>query len=88
MPKKLNSRRRPVTQADIDKAKREATDAGVTYAWAIFFSVLRDKEGADVETLRRIWAEVEDLSDSVVRGYVSIRDLQRTLEEEIGAVLR
>ena len=37
--------------------------------------------------LKRLWDEVEDLSDSIEKGYVSVRDLLVTLEEEIGAVL-
>lgn len=85
--KRVNPRRRPATLADVEKAKKQAQSEAVKYAWAIMFSVLRDKEGWGVVRLKRLWDEVEDLSDSIGKGYVSVRDLLETLEEEIGAVL-
>lgn len=80
--KKTNPRRRPVNAADIERAKTEATNFGITSAMAIFFTVLCDKEEADVEVMRRIWGEVKDLSDSVTKGYVTISDLKHTLKKE------
>lgn len=85
--KRVNPRRRPATLADVEKAKQQAQSEAVKYAWAIMFSVMRDKEGWGVVRLKRLWDEVEDLSDSIEKGYVSVRDLLDTLEEEIGAVL-
>lgn len=85
--KRVNPRRRPATLADVEKAKKQAQSEAVKYAWAIMFSVLRDKEGWGIVRLKRLWDEVEDLSDSIEKGYVSVRDLLDTLEEEIGAVL-
>ena len=85
--KRVNPRRRPATLADVEKARKQAQSEAVKYAWAIMFSVLRDKEGWGVVRLKRLWDEVEDLSDSIGKGYVSVRDLLDTLEEEIGAVL-
>ena len=87
MKKKTNPRRRPVSQADVDKAKREAQNQAINCAWAIFFTVMRDKEGYGKERLKRVWREVNDLSDSITQGYVSIKDLMRTLDEEINIVL-
>lgn len=54
---------------------------------AIFFTVLFDKGGADKETMQTIWREVENLSDSVVKGYVSVPDLIRVLDEEYDIVI-
>lgn len=85
--KRVNPRRRPATLADVEKAKKQAQSEAVKYAWAIMFSVMRDKEGWGVVRLKRLWDEVEDLSDSIGKGYVSVQDLLETLEEEIGAVL-
>ena len=86
--KKVNPRKRPATQADILKAKKEAQNTAINYAWAIFFTVMVDKEGYGKKRLNRIWEEVNDLSDSVAQGYVSINDLLQVLEEEKGIVLR
>ena len=85
--KRVSPRRRPATLADVEKARKQAQSEAVKYAWAIMFSVLRDKEGWGIVRLKRLWDEVEGLSDSIEKGYVSVRDLLDTLEEEIGAVL-
>ena len=63
--KKVNPRKRPVSQADIIKAKKEAQNKAINYAWAIFFTVMVDKEGYGKKRLNRIWEEVCDLSDSI-----------------------
>ena len=80
--KKVNPRRKPISQADINKAKKEVKVQAVNYAWAIFFTVMVDKEGYGKKRLRRIWNAVSDLSDSISRGYVKVEDLMRTLAEE------
>jgi hypothetical protein len=85
--RKVNPRKRPATQVDVERAKREAQDEAVRYAFAIFFTVLWDKELADMEAMQRVWSEVNDLSDSVASGYVSVSDLLNTLKEEYGVIL-
>ncbi|MBQ2486747.1 MAG: hypothetical protein II517_00220 [Ruminococcus sp.] len=79
---KLNPRRRPATQADVERAREQAVKEAVKCSMAIFFTVLLDKEGADAEILKRVWREVNDLSESVKEGYVSLNDLKTTLKEE------
>ena len=85
--KKVNPRRKPATQADIIKAKKDAQNKAINSAWAIFFTVMVDKEGYGRKRLNRIWNEVSDLSDSISKGYVSVKDLMKTLEDEMGIVL-
>ncbi len=87
MRKKINPRHIPVSQADIIKAKREAQAQAINYAWAIFFTAMRDKEGYGKKRLRRVWDAVNELSDSISQGYVNVKDLMRTLETEAGIVL-
>ena len=82
--KKVGVNRRQATAADVAKAKSDA----ITTVWAIFFSVMRDKEGYGLKRLKRLWDEVNDLSDSITKGYVSIADLTKTLEEEAGIVIK
>lgn len=82
--KKTNPRRVPVSKADVDRAKKEARELAVDTAIALFLTVLRDKEGYGPKRLRRVWDETQDLSDSVVRGYVSLDDLKTALREEAG----
>lgn len=83
-PKKVNPNRRPATQADVKRAKQAAQDETIKLAWTIFFTVMRDKEGYGIKRLRRLWAEVENLSDSIAKGYVSMDDLRNALREEAG----
>lgn len=85
--KKINPRRRPVNKADVQKAKKEAVLEAAHFALAIMFTCLHDKEGWGKIRLKRLWHEVEELSDSVTKGYVTINDLRRTLEEEMGVEL-
>lgn len=73
--------------ADVEKAKREATGVAISYAWAILFSCLHDKEGWGRVRLMRLWEEVNDLSDSIAKGYVSVTDLKHTLKDEMGVEL-
>ena len=87
MSKKINPHRHPVSQADIIKAKREAQNTAINYAWAIFFTVLRDKEGWGKQRLARLWQEIGELSDSIAKGYVNIKDLMRVLDEEANIVI-
>lgn len=85
--KKVNPRRRPATQADVERAKKKAMEQSCKYAWAIMFTVLMDKENATPEILQRVWSEVDSLSEEVAEGRVSIADLIYTLKEESGIYL-
>ena len=91
MPKKkkkrTNPNRQPVTMAEVKRAKADAEDCALRAAWSIFFTVLRDKEGYTLEDLRRAWKEVEDLSDSIAKGYCTIADLREILKLEEGVCL-
>ena len=86
--KKTNPRRKPATMADVKRAKQEATSELMSFVWSIFFTVLRDKENYNLDDLRRVWMEVEDLSDSIAKGYCSVSDIKHILKIEEGAVLR
>lgn len=85
--KKVNPRRRPASQADVKRAKSAAMDEAVTAAWAILFTALRDKEGYGPKRLRRVWDEVNYLSESIDQGFVNVNDLRQALEEEAGIKL-
>ena len=86
--KKVHPKRKPATQADIIKAKKDAQSKAIDTAWAIFFTVMVDKEGYGKKRLNRIWKGVCDLSESISQGYVSVDDLMKVLEDEKGIVLK
>lgn len=79
--KKVNPRRKPATQADVEKAKQQAQTHAINMVWAVFFTALRDKEGFGYKRLRRVWDEVNYLSDSIDKGYVKLDDLVNELAE-------
>ena len=79
--KRVNPRRKPATQADVEKAKRQAQTHAINMVWAGFFTALRDKEGFGYKRLRRVWDEVNYLSDSIDKGYVKLDDLVNELAE-------
>ena len=82
MRTKTNPRRRPATQADVERARDDAVTETVRFCMTLFLTVLLDKEGADKETLERVWNEIESLSESVKSGYVSVKDLKQVLVDE------
>lgn len=84
MTRKTPPRRRPATMADVERAKNAAFKEAVSYAIAIIFTVLKDKGNMSNEELLRIWDAVNELSDSITRGYVSIADLRHVLLVEYG----
>ena len=81
---KVNPRRRPATMADVNRAVEQATNDALAASAAIFLTVLCDKEGADAEIIQRVWQEMQELSQSIIDGYVSVSDLRDTLRKEYG----
>ena len=55
---KTNPRRRPATQADVAKAKAQATDEAMTRILQIVLYVLVDKHSATHEEIGQLAAEV------------------------------
>ena len=93
MAKKRKRKRTPpsrqtATMKDLNSARNKAKDDAVKFAWAVMFTVMRDKHGWGSRVrLPRWWTEVNDLSESIVKGYVKVEDLIKTLEEESGIIL-
>ena len=87
-PKRKNPCRIPLSAADLHKAKVKATNDAITQVWALFLTVMRDKEGYGKTRLNRVWGEVNYLADSVTEGRVSFEDLIKTIEDEAGIRLR
>ena len=78
---KTNPRKRPASQADVNRAWEQGVNDGVTNATTIILTVLVDKfNGADY--IRDVWREVQKLSEEVGERRVSVTDLRRTLLEE------
>lgn len=70
--------------ADLERAKKTATDEAISLAIALFLTVMVDKFGYDADKLKAVWDEVNNLSQSVSKGYVNLQDLRRVLIDEYG----
>ena len=81
--KKVNPKKIPSTQADVDRAGKKGVLDGVSNASAIFLTVMVDKfNGADY--VKDVWIEINKLSEEIAERRVSIADLRRVLLDEYG----
>ena len=78
---------RQFRESDIRRIKKEAEDAAVRYALVLFLNVMRDTEGYGVKRLKRVYAAIEYLADSVARGYVKLQDSEKALKEEADIII-
>lgn len=85
--KKVNPRRIPATQADVNKARQEAIDQAIDISWAISMTVLHDKYEFDRQKLSDYWRYLNSLSDEIAENRVSIIDLVTVLRDEAGIIL-
>ena len=83
--KKINPRRRPLSEADVIRIQ----DNAVHLAFAIFLTVLKDKFGFSNDDIVRAWREADKLSEEVLKdGLVKLKDLVDMLKEEYKIDLR
>ena len=81
MAKKLNPKRIPRTQADVDRAYGDGIKDGSHVASVIMMSALLDKFNAG-DYIADVWAAFEKLSVEVIERRVTVADLQTVLREE------
>lgn len=81
---RTNPHRIPRTEADVEKARQDGLRIGQEIATVIFLTVLYDKEFATPEIMQRVGQEINDLADSLIKGYVTLADLKNTLKKEYG----
>lgn len=85
---KINPRKILISKDKVDKMLDESISTATKIAYTIIFTVLYDKEDFTREDLSRIKTEIDDLSDSIVKDYVSINDLSRVLKDELGIIFK
>lgn len=80
---KVNPKKKPKTQADVDRARGDGINDGVKISCAIILTVLSDKfDFAD--RIEDLWREINKLSEEVKERRVSVADLRHTLLKEYG----
>lgn len=80
--KRVNPARRPLSEAALKDAKARYTAAGLNVGIELMLWVLIDKHDAPLEDVQQLLNEMIDVADSITKGYVDLRDIERTLLEE------
>lgn len=79
---KLNPRKIPKTQADVDRAAKDGEMQGLEFALNLVLYVLKDKHDAPDEDILQLRDEFMYVVDSVAHKYLSYQDIVRTLSGE------
>lgn len=80
---KRQNRKQNPTWSDVTLAKREAMRRSLY----LILYVLIDKHDAPLEDIQRLSDEVNYLADSIVKGYVTWRDIERVVVNDYGVSL-
>ncbi len=81
--KRVNPRRRPATEADVEKAWEKGVLDGCNNASALFLIAVADMYDWG-QYIPEIWGQINKLSAEVAEGRISFADLRNTLKEEYG----
>ena len=76
--KKVNPRRRPLSEADVPKIRDEA----IHLAFAIFLTVLKDNFGFNNDQIVYAWERADKLPEEAKDGRIKLWDLVGVLRDE------
>ena len=85
--RKVFRRKGHLDVSSVHAAKKQAKSEAILYTWVLFFTAVKRRLGYGKPELSRIWQEIKYLEDSIEQGYVNVKDLMDTLEEENGITL-
>ena len=81
MPKRINPRRVPRTQADVDKAYNDGIVEGLNRGIDLMLYVLIDKHDAPMDDLQQLASELNHAASCVAEGYITWPDINQMLKE-------
>lgn len=79
MNKRINPRKQPRTQVDVDKAYIQ----GMKDAEVVLLSTLLDKHSHEID-IAQAWNDYQKLCMEIAEGRVRIKDLLDALKDEMG----
>ena len=79
---KVNPRRVPVTQADINRAKDKATSDAIRRIVYLMLYILIDKHDAPMEDIQQLAEEVNYYSESIAEKRITWKDIERVVRDE------
>ena len=82
MKRRVNPRRKPASQADINRAKSRATSEAIKRICYLMLYILIEKHNAPYEDIQKLAEEVNYYADSITKGYVSWKDIEHVVVEE------
>ena len=82
--KKINPRRKPVSQAELKTWEHRAISYALIQAKCMCFHTLIDKGFLQPEQVKPAWEAVKYLAESINKGYVNLQDLYDSLRDEYG----
>ena len=80
--RKINPRRKPCTQADVDRARSEAFAETADYMLTAMIWCLSDDMGVSDEFLQTLSCRFDSLNESITRGNIRLEDIRKALKEE------
>lgn len=80
--KKKSPKSVPRTEQDVERAREEGRNDSVNMAIAIIFTALLDGGFLEPEQIEPAWQKILYLSDSIVKGYVNVPEMLKTLRED------
>ena len=80
--KRVNPHRKPASQADVNRAKNEATNEAIKRICYLMFYILIEKHEAPYEDIQQFAEEINYYADSITKGYVSWKDIERVVVDE------
>lgn len=80
--KKVNPRKKPVSQADINKAKKQAMEDSMRHLLYLILYILIEKHEAPREDIHKLASEVNYYADSITQGYLNWKDIERVVVDE------
>lgn len=81
MGTKVNPRRVPRTQKDVDAAFDRGVAEGLNRGVELMLYVLIDKHAAPMDDVQQLARELNHAAECVVEGYITWMDIRRILKE-------
>lgn len=81
MGSKVNPRRVPRTQKDVDAAYDRGVTEGLHRGIELMLYVLIDKHAAAMDDVQRLAQELNHAAECVAEGYITWKDIRKMLRE-------
>ena len=82
MAKKVNPRKIPKTQADVDRAYERGKTEGAKSSIIIMMYAMKDKFGATDAELAEFFNAITYTVESINKGYITEKELQTVMKED------